>query len=241
MTQTLVSIQPQDQVASVIRKNFRSAVIFRKHKIDFCCGGKKTIEEVSAQKNLHSHQLIKELEETCMNEMPTGSDFSNWSSGTLLEYIVRELHTRTNEILPSLTAFADKVASRHGMGNPDLITLAETVTHLEKEMKKHMEREESILFPILGEIERFKSEKLDIPDSMLKTALDEINALEEDHENTGDILFRLRTLTHDYSAPQDACTTYSILFQLIKEFTELTELHVHLENNILFHRMLQYN
>ena len=47
---------------------------------------------------------------------------------------------------------------------------------------------------------------------------------------------RLRTITHDYKVPDDACISYRTLYQALKGFEADLHQHIHLENNILFPR-----
>lgn len=42
----------------------------------------------------------------------------------------------------------------------------------------------------------------------------------------------IRELTRDYAPPDDACATFRVCLQRLKTFED--DLHVHLENNILF-------
>ena len=48
------------------------------------------------------------------------------------------------------------------------------------------------------------------------------------------ILFKIRELTNNYTAPESACTTFRISLEELKEFETDLHKHVHLENNILF-------
>ena len=64
--------------------------------------------------------------------------------------------------------------------------------------------------------------------------------MEADHEEAGDILYEIRRLTNNYTPPADACTTFKVILEELKEFEEDLHKHVHLENNILFPKAIQY-
>lgn len=66
-----------------------------------------------------------------------------------------------------------------------------------------------------------------------------IAMMEHEHENAGDTLFEIRSLTHNYAVLPGACTTFRICLSELREFEEDLHQHVHLENNILFPRALQ--
>ena len=61
-----------------------------------------------------------------------------------------------------------------------------------------------------------------------------IAMMEQEHAAAGDELAEIRTLSNNYVPPDDACTTYRVTFQELRQFEEDLHRHVHLENNILF-------
>ena len=63
--------------------------------------------------------------------------------------------------------------------------------------------------------------------------------MEMEHELVGKNLAEIRELSGNYSLPEDACATYSLLYRMLDEFEEDLHLHVHLENNILFPKALE--
>jgi regulator of cell morphogenesis and NO signaling len=62
--------------------------------------------------------------------------------------------------------------------------------------------------------------------------------LEKEHDHAGEILRQIRAVTSDYTLPLDACGTYRLVYARLEALEELTFMHVHLENNILFPRYL---
>jgi regulator of cell morphogenesis and NO signaling len=58
--------------------------------------------------------------------------------------------------------------------------------------------------------------------------------MEMEHEQAGGLLYKIRQLTNTYTAPADACTTFKVGLEELKEFEEDLHKHVHLENNLLF-------
>ena len=63
-----------------------------------------------------------------------------------------------------------------------------------------------------------------------------ISVMEQEHADAGADLRRTRELTHELTAPEDACNTWRSLYLRLStlEF-ELMD-HIHLENNVLFPR-----
>ena len=56
---------------------------------------------------------------------------------------------------------------------------------------------------------------------------------------TGDAIHAIRQLAHGFEAPGDACNTFRLTYQKLKEFEADLHKHVHLENNLLFPKAAQ--
>ena len=61
-----------------------------------------------------------------------------------------------------------------------------------------------------------------------------ISVMEDEHERAGTIMQQIRELTNNYTAPQDACTTFRLSLASLQAFEADLHQHVHLENYILF-------
>ena len=66
-----------------------------------------------------------------------------------------------------------------------------------------------------------------------------INLLRKEHEIAMEDLGFFRKLTDNYALPEDACNSYRYLFEKLQEFENDLQMHIHLENNILFPKALQ--
>jgi len=83
-----------------------------------------------------------------------------------------------------------------------------------------------------------KNNKETIQQSSFGSVKGPINMMEIEHESAGKNMSEIRTLSNDFTLPEDACASYSLLFRLLEEFEEDLHTHVHLENNILFPKAL---
>ena len=57
-----MSISTNKTIGEIIADDFRTAAIFKKHGIDFCCKGGRSIDEACDKKNVDktsSHQRIR--------------------------------------------------------------------------------------------------------------------------------------------------------------------------------------
>ncbi|KKL83260.1 hypothetical protein LCGC14_1976510, partial [marine sediment metagenome] len=58
-------------IGKMVADDYRTAQVFKNHKIDFCCKGNRGIQEVAKEKNLNVDELIRELDEV---QRPHDSD-----------------------------------------------------------------------------------------------------------------------------------------------------------------------
>ena len=73
-----------ETLGEIAAKDLRKAQIFKKHGMDFCCGGKKTVKQACAEKGLDVTLIEQELQQA--DKMVTSTrplPYNEWS----LEYI----------------------------------------------------------------------------------------------------------------------------------------------------------
>ena len=94
-----------------------------------------------------------------------------------------------------------------------------------------MRKEESILFPAIVRIEQ--------GDRQASRLSNPIRVMEEEHDRAGELLAQLRHLTDEYVAPEWACATVRALYYGLDALERSMQVHIHLENNVLFPRALR--
>ena len=219
-------------LAQIVRQNNKAATIFENHKLDFCCKGKRTLQEACVEDNIDTLEVEDELKKIFQSENELNPDLLTLNQ--LVNHIVDVHHTYTQRELPVIFEWLKKVSSKHGDHHPELVKIFELFTALRSELELHMQKEELILFPRINQLEnQFQAGTQDInTDTSLINF--PISMMEKEHENAGTILAEIRELTNQYQAPADACLTYQISFSALKAFEKDLHQHIHLENNILF-------
>ncbi|MFN2372693.1 MAG: DUF542 domain-containing protein, partial [Cyclonatronaceae bacterium] len=48
-------------IAELVTADYRTAGVFRKYGLDFCCGGKKTVSDACSSHNLDAGEVLGEL------------------------------------------------------------------------------------------------------------------------------------------------------------------------------------
>ena len=228
-----MNVLTSQTLAQIVTNNHRSASVFEKFDLDFCCKGKRSLQQACAEQNISTDELLTELENVSQNQ-ETEILYDQLTLSQLVDHIVSTHHNYVKKESPQIAAYLHKVASKHGTRHPELNKIFELFTIVKEEMEQHMRKEELILFPRIKELEEYASEQ-DKPTKLSLAYLQSpIYMMELEHEQAGSIMNTIRTLTNNYTPPQDACTTYKLSFASLQEFEEDLHQHVHLENNILF-------
>ncbi|HEY8902963.1 MAG TPA: iron-sulfur cluster repair di-iron protein [Chthoniobacterales bacterium] len=212
-------------VGELVAERPNRSRIFQGLKIDFCCQGGRTLRTACEAKGIPVELVIEQLlaeGEAKSNEFDPGA----LSPTELVAHIVSTHHDFLRRELPRLHAMAQRVAQVHGGHTTSLVEVFEVLSALAEEMVIHMHKEEAILFPMVVALD--KGEQIPIPVHA------PIAKMIEEHQDAGDALARLRTLTGDYRPPADACNTYRALFAGLEELEADMHRHVHLENHVLF-------
>lgn len=220
-------------IGEIVASDFRTASIFREAGIDFCCGGKQTIDETCLEKGIDKSELLISLEKIKSVPDTSNHNFIDWDPVFLCDYIVNTHHKFVLKSLPDLMLYTQKIADVHGENHPELITVAELFSQINNELLQHMKNEEEVLFPA---IKKAFSKDPGSSGSIIKS---EISRLSGEHEFAGGAMDRINVITSNYAVPADGCNTYNVAFRLLREFEDDLHIHVHLENNILFPKALK--
>ncbi|HNU13902.1 MAG TPA: iron-sulfur cluster repair di-iron protein, partial [Chitinophagaceae bacterium] len=234
-----VSGENDETLGQIAAKDLRKVEIFRKYGLDFCCGGKKTVKEACRDNGLDEMKIEQELQQLDRISSPHPIPYNDWSLDFLSDYIVNSHHSYVKKNLPDIRAYAEKVMQVHGNRHAELLPIYHLVEEVYSEMMNHMVKEERVLFPYIKELVVAKSNSQPLQAAHFETVQNPINMMEMEHEAVGENLAQIRELSNNYSLPEDACASYSLLYQMLNEFEEDLQLHVHLENNILFPKALK--
>ncbi len=233
----------EESIGQLAAKDIRKAQIFKKYGLDFCCGGKKSVKEACLEKGLDVTKVEKELQEAEKNIAVNGSgrpiEYTKWSLDFLIDYIVNTHHSYVKSSLPEIIGYAEKVNRVHGKRHEELFQINELVKSINNELTAHLIKEEKILFPYIKSIVAAKNGEIQNFSASFGSVQSPISMMEMEHEMVGKNLAQIRELTNDFMLPEDACSSYSLLYRFLEEFEEDLHMHIHLENNILFPKALE--
>ncbi len=230
-------VQKETKIGEAVAENFRYVQVFEKYGIDYCCGGKKSISDACIAKGIDPEVVITSLHNIQENGNSPG--FSSWKLDFLIDYIVNNHHCYVEKMLPVIYMHLQKVAEKHGTNHPETVSIKELFTGIKEELSVHMQKEERMLFPYIKRIVELKENGVEAPFPPFGTVENPIRVMELEHENAGKLMAEIYFLSSGFTPPGDACTTYKVLYQELKEFESDLHKHIHLENNILFPKAIE--
>lgn len=198
--------------------------VFQRYGLDYCCGGRKPLAEVCRNKGLDPETILDAIDtEEATVDLPR---WDNAPLPQLIQFIVERYHATLRTEFPQLIALATRVEDRHSDKPTCPRGLRAQLEHMHEAVLDHLMKEERVLFPMIVE-------------GYGRRASGPVRVMEEEHDDHGLNLARVRELTNNLAPPAEACSTWQALYlRLATLESELMD-HIHLENNILFPRALR--
>ncbi|MBU2525040.1 MAG: iron-sulfur cluster repair di-iron protein [Bacteroidetes bacterium] len=229
-----MNITAQAMIGELVAKDYRTATVFKKHKIDFCCNGGRSIAEACEKKKIDSQTLLTQLQEAVQSGNSERIDFQTWPADLLIDYIEKKHHRYVEERIPILKEFLQKVATVHGHHRTELLEVRAEFDAASAALAAHMKKEEIILFPYIKKMLQAKSANKAPQLPPFGSVENPIKMMHQEHDTEGERFRKIEQLTNDYQPPEEACNTYRVSYAMLKEFQDDLHQHIHLENNILF-------
>lgn len=223
--QTASPVTLSQTVANIVIDHSETALVFQRHRIDFCCRGHLSVEQAARERGVDIDALLKQLGDVIAERRTDvqPSTMRDWSTPDLIAHIVDKHHAYLRKTLPYLRPLAKKVARVHGEHDPKLRDLEVTVDELAEVLLPHLDEEEAKLFPALCATVGTPAPETS---AQLATMLD-------DHLEVAALLERMREQTDNYTIPDWACGSVRTLFRELEAVERDTLTHVHLENHVL--------
>lgn len=221
-------------IGEYVAKDYRTAAIFKKNDIDFCCNGNQTIQQACIKKTFNTSDIlaqIKTLSPVQVNEQP---DFDSWPLDLLATYIEKKHHQYSNEKSEVIVSLLDQLCISHGANHPDLFKISNLFKTFTRDLKQHMEKEELLVFPFIKSLVAALITDGTIDKSSINSIVTPTALLMQEHRTEGEIFKQIVQLSNNYTPPSDACNSFKTAYKMLQEFESNLQQHIHLENNILF-------
>jgi len=225
----------ENTLAQIVSVKPAAAYVFEKHDLDYCCHGKQTLKQACEDDYIKLKTVEHELEAVLFyDDGASSTNFSVMPVHELIQHIVDRHHRYVKEATPRIIAHLQKVISKHAGHHPEVNEISKLFAAVSNEMGQHMYKEENILFPRIKEIAFAADNRFNYWEHEKSYLTSPIHLMESEHEIAGTILHKIRSLTHHFTPPADACATFKLAYSELNEYERDLHRHVHLENNILF-------
>jgi regulator of cell morphogenesis and NO signaling len=219
-----VTMNTNITLAEMAVKHPSASRVFHRHGLDFCCHGNRALDEACAERGLSADSVLIEIGEEEGNS-PQAIRWEERPIRDLISHIVDYYHRRLRDELPALIAMAARVEKVHAEKATCPRGLADLLERIHTAVLDHLTKEECILFPLML---AGRGAHAGAP----------IHVMEVEHREHAENLRQIRALTSNLVPPPEACATWRALYLRLEAFeAELME-HIHLENNVLFRRVL---
>ncbi len=221
-------------VKDILIKNFRTAAVFEKYGIDYCCEGKSELRKMIHNKALPEQMLIDEIQSVLLTKENVFPDFNKMKLDNLISHIISTHHTFIREAYPRIEGHLNKTNEAHKKKYPELNKVSEIFYLLYNDLFIHLEKEEKILFHVIKYLVHCDKFQEKPRTRGFGSVQNPISKMESEHARVANLIQRLTKITNNFNPPADACPTFQLTYKELDEFVKDLFQHIHLENDILF-------
>lgn len=230
----MIQLTEETWVADIVKEVPKTGDLFRKLRIDFCCGGNISLREAAASRGLHASELLAQVHEMAESQAQHKQmQPSSLETKELIAYIQDTFHTRLREELSALTPYVTKLTRVHGERYPHLQRLNELFIWLKQRLLDHIQYEEDHVFPM---IQAFLQESTVEGANALNPY---VSKLQDEHQAVVELLKELRLITNGFEPIQEACGTHRLVLKRLEDLEADIFNHILLENCTLIERTKQ--
>jgi regulator of cell morphogenesis and NO signaling len=226
-------------VTDIVLNDYRTADVFLKYDIEFCCGGKWPLEMVCESKKLDVDHILHELKQVSTTlQLPEGGRFDDWSTGFLIDFIENIYHRYLKQAPGASINHANRFLEGHLKKFPELETTPQLLAMLSLNINKRITNEVESFFPYIRQVTNAYQRNESYAGLLVKTLRKPWqDTVQQEYKTLTSLLEELRSVTHHYFIPGNACVTHRVTFSKLGELDrELTQ-YLYLEHELLFPRV----
>ena len=230
-------IDSLSSISEIVRTNYKTAPVFKKYKINYCCAGNVTLKDVCSGMGVNEDLVVDELQEATRNiSLSNGLQFNEWKTDFLIDYIINVHHAYLYKTLPEISAGLLSFMDQHKKQYPELAEVYATFCKLSELLLSHNRNEEAVIFPYLKRLDAAFSKGETYAQLFVRTLRKPLTNVKQEQTQVACLLKKLQALTNNYKFPEKACTNHQVIYRKLHEFHDDIVQHKHLENNILLPR-----
>lgn len=228
------NVRCDDSIGQMVTNDSRKAAVFKELGIDFSCGGASTLTEACEALQLDVDMVLLKLKSDLPATSYPAMDFPHWDTGFFCRYLINLHHGYVRANLPFLLEMCEKISQAYGAKYTELREVQALVKQAAEGLAANMKQEEEFLFPYLTDLAYALKSGTRLAAPERGSLRPVIYAMEAAHERIYDTFSRIRQLTNGYQVPDYVTHGFRILYKILQEFENDLQMHLHLENNILF-------
>ncbi|TWJ01655.1 regulator of cell morphogenesis and NO signaling [Mucilaginibacter frigoritolerans] len=227
----------EETIGEIVARDYSKATVFKTLGIDFSCGGKLTIADACKQHGLVEEEVLQQLNNViALSGMPD-MDFQSWDIGFMCKYMIQLHHLYLKNNTPFIQELSHKICKTYAEKHREIIRITEVFEYTSNLLMQNMVKEEQSVFPYIIALNNAYKNGSIIKEASPVSIL--IYLMEAEHEKVAENFRELRSLTNNYQLPQYVPHSYGILYKMLQEYEDDVYLHLHLENNILYPKVIQ--
>ena len=217
-------------VNDIVINNYRTADVFRKYNIDFCCGGRTSINKICEFNDLNESMLLEELQEYANSYQQSG----HWSLDFMIDYLINIHHEYFNNNMAIIQEYVNKFITSHGKKYPELLPLPIVLQQLFDILIEQIKYEGLNLFPYIRRIAYADSHNEVYGKHLIKSFHKlSVNDLNRYHLPINLLIPDIERITNYFTLPENACITHAVMLQKLEEFIDQLRQYIFIETKYL--------
>ncbi|ASS50423.1 MAG: hypothetical protein A3D31_12715 [Candidatus Fluviicola riflensis] len=215
--------------------------LFERYELDYYRNGGQTLREACKEKGLSFEAIDAELSELRESSMIIYSfTLEDMSTERLVDYINGRYHSNERCLLNGMQEDMNRLLSDPTCRQrARLENFAPLFARLRDHLLEHSDKEDEALFPLMRRLSgKYRNKAPKTVHDESATLGPAIDSLRREHEAIISLLEEVKTAARHFSVPADASPEYGILMHNLLLFEQDMHMHLHIENNILFPRLL---
>lgn len=220
-----------------------SIELFEKYNFNYYQNGSQKFKDACEEKGLIFSEIDAELNQLQkLSKTNTMLTLEDMSVDRLIDFINGQHHSNEAEVLDFIEESIKKLITNTNCDKAlisILQKLDEKFTDFKDKLTKHCEKEDKILFPYMRKLCELRRDKIFTNTSQKNSFVKKpIQLLEAEHVQASSVLKEIKEITQNFSSQANAPKEYQKLMEHLKEFEVEFHVHLHIENNILFPKVI---
>jgi regulator of cell morphogenesis and NO signaling len=166
----------------------------------------------------------------------SSKDWNDQSLASLMDHIVQTHHAFCRGEAARIALLSKEAIDKQGKSHPELKRIHDLFFQMSRDLLMHLLKEEQTLFPYIAKVEAEVAQDASVYWPPFGTVENPIRMMVLEHVKTDDELNQIRKLSNHYTPPNDACDSYSKLYEALAAFDRDMQRHIECENDFLFPR-----